>query len=62
MTIVPTEPEVCRICTGPHIVQSDENIPLCTGHWNAWLTRYLNFDYTGNEAAPCGAHLIRGAL
>lgn len=54
-----TMAEVCRLCNGPTTVRTDEDIPLCQGHWNAWLGRYLNL-YPGHESeqAPCAAHLI----
>lgn len=47
------EPEVCRACNGPQTVSPEEDIPLCNGHWGAWLDRYL---YAGDD--PCAAHLI----
>ena len=53
--------EVCRPCNEemPFVVQPTDDIALCNAHWNAWLNLYLNFDYTGNDAPPCAAHLIR---
>lgn len=56
--------EECRACAadGPFNVDPDESLPLCNGHWNAWLARFLCL-YPGHEPepAPCGAHLIQDA-
>jgi len=47
--------EVCRACSGPQTVQSDEDIPLCNAHWNAFVSRYFGYD---SDYPPCAAHLI----
>ena len=46
---------LCRGCNGPETVQSDEDVPLCDAHWNAFLYRYFNSE----NLPPCAAHLIR---
>lgn len=48
--------EQCRPCAeGAFKVSPDDNVPLCQGHWNAYLDAYLH------GGAPCNAHLITDA-
>lgn len=37
-------------------ITRSSDLPLCTVHWNWWLTRWLMSD----DAAPCSAHLLDG--
>ena len=45
--------EQCRPCAeGAFKVSPHEDVPLCQGHWNAYL------DMLATGGAPCNAHLI----
>jgi hypothetical protein len=38
-------------------VSKDDDLALCTYHWNWWVVRWLNAD----DTPPCNAHLMDGA-
>lgn len=54
------EDETCRMCqadeTGDRMVMRSDDIPLCEGHWNRWVARYL---FPSTEEPPCSAHVIQ---
>lgn len=56
-----SDPEQCRPCTeGAFKVSPAEDVPLCQGHWNAFINTYMQGDGMGGLTinAPCNAHLI----
>lgn len=54
------ETETCRMChadeTGDRMVFREEDIPLCTRHWNGWMALYV---FPSTEQPPCSAHVIQ---